>query len=232
MLTLFGAGVFMGNRRLEKRNERLYVEPYKDGKVFEWRKQPHVLFLTLTEIRTVLGLYIDQEWIEKELTEETKSLSGEDRGYSQSFGWRIRATGELTDSDSISIIERDGTLLDGIYGECLVSLIAIEDSERGRGRGSLLPPFGGSLGLCLELSLPKTELAAICNELVSGRLSELELSVRIDGFMSEVAEGLGDIDTPRTVYIEEERPSKAYLLSLRASKLITKRSEHSRPENE
>jgi hypothetical protein len=112
----------MGDAKLEKINKRLYHEPYKDGKPFEWDKGIEFLSIKLTAIRAGLDLYVESPktsfWVELEETyseEETnknKASGGDDETtekYSETLGWGITAVG-LLNKRRIGLIKKDGKL--------------------------------------------------------------------------------------------------------------------------
>lgn len=230
----------MDKPKLEKVNDRLYHEPYKDGKGFKWKKEPRFLSITLTDIRTELCLGIERpetnirlfrkESQHENAEQNTPSASAEDEDekYSQRFDWRIVGKGHLNE-DGIGLIKEDGTL--STRAEELentdVILKAVADSEKEKAHGYVFYSDAkfekrSNPYVCMELFVPKTQFDTICEELVSGRLSELKLGVHIDAFESEVDSTLREPGMRKAVYIEEDSLlNKAYLSWLAGSRLIS-----------
>lgn len=230
----------MSQTKLEKVNNRLYHKPNKDGKPFKWEKKLGFVSVTLSDIRTELFLEIIRpetalRLFEKEANDEkgegrtTTATQDEDDKYSQKFYRRIVAKGHL-DGDRIGLIRKDGTLSDreGQFEDVDITLKAVAESEQEKAYGWLLyddAKFGkrNTPNVCLELFVPKTEFDEICEELVSCRLSGLELSVHLDTFESEVDRTLRDPGMRKTLYIEEDSLlNKAYLSCLVGSQSIAK----------
>jgi hypothetical protein len=211
--------------RLEKVNDRLYHQPYKDGKPFKWEKQLRFISVTLTEIRTELCLSIERSETKiRSSVKDRDSAETEEQAYSQDFGWRITGKGHF-DGDRLGIIKKDGTLSPRSEQFETVEITlrpAPEPSAKCHGH------LGYSDGrysrihhhpyIWLEVYSPKSEFNSIREELGSGRLNELDLGVHVDSFESEVDSTLRSPDMPMTVFVEEESYSnKAYLSWLRAS---------------
>lgn len=232
----------MDKPKLEKVNDRLYHEPYKDGKGFKWEKEPRFLSITLTDIRTELCLGIERpetniRLFQKEPQNEnaeqnipSASVEDEDEKYSQSFDWRIVGKGYLNE-DGIGLIKEDGTLSTRAekFGNTDVTLMAVADSEKEKAHGYVFYSDAefekrSNPYVSMELFVPKTEFDTICEELVSGRLSELELGVHIDAFESEVDSTLREPGMRKAVYIEEDcLRNRAYLSWLSGSRWIASR---------
>ncbi len=235
----------MNETKLEKVSERLYHKPYKDGEPIKWAKDRCHLFLTITNIRVDLTLEIERpdpsfSLLLKELAkgieddekaeQEDTTTSGEEEAegeYSERFGWRIVATGHL--DDRIGIIRKDGTVTGRTehFRSVDVTLRPVSDAYKEKVNGSLwyndaeyekrAEPY-----LCLDLYVPETRLEKLCNEIVSGRLSALQVGVYVDAFQSE-AESFGwEPPMPQQLYIEEDQIyNKAYLSWLAASRSVT-----------
>ncbi len=235
----------MDERKLEKVSKRLYHQPYKDGEPIKWEKRLENLFLTLTDIRVDLTLDIERpessfsllpKDVEKGIEDdekaeqETTTTSGEEEAegeYSERFGWRIVATGHL--DDTIGIIKKDGTVTGRTehLDSADVTLRPVSDSAKEKVYGSLwyndaeyekrAEPY-----LCLGLYVPETRLEKLCNEIVPGRLSALQVSVDVDVFQSE-SESFGwQPPLPQRFYIEEDQIyNRAYLSWLAASRSVT-----------
>jgi len=235
----------MAETKLEKVNKRLYREPYKDGKPFQWAKRLHSLFLTLTDIRVDLTLDIERpetsfslspKDLESGIEDDDKAeqvettTSGEEEAeekYSERFGWRIVATGHL--DDRIGIIRKDGTVTGHTehFDNADVILRPVSDSDKENVYGSLLysdAEYEKRAGpyLCLELYVPETRLEKLCNEIVSGRLSALQVGVHVDVFQSEVDSFGWEPPMGQRFYIEEDQLfNRAYLSWLAASRSVT-----------
>ena len=96
--------------RLEKINDRLYQEPYKAGRPFNWDKRLRFITISLTEVCTELCLSVDRSETEIRFsTQERPSDEKEAETYSQDFGWRITGKGHF-DGDRVGIIKKDGTV--------------------------------------------------------------------------------------------------------------------------
>lgn len=235
----------MAETKLDKVNKRLYHEPYKEGKPFKWAKRLRSLFVTLNDARVDLCLSIErpenswsQSWedLEKEREDHqkaeqenmmaTKSEKEEDEKYSENFAWRIVATGRL--DDRIGLIRKDGTVTDHLehFERVDVILRPISDTDKEKAYGHLFysdaklekraEPY-----LSLELFVPETRFTPLCNEIVSGRLSALQVGVDVDVFQSEVDSSLWEPPMLQRFYIEEDEIyNRAYLSWLAASRNI------------
>jgi len=234
----------MDETKLEKVNKRLYHEPYKDGEPIKWAKRLRNLFLTLTEIRVDLSLDIERPETsfsqllkdEREIEDDEKAqqedttTSGEEEAeekYSERFGWRIVATGHL--DDRIGIIREDGTVTGRTehFNSADVILRPVSDSDKEKVYGTFFysdaeyekraEPY-----LCLDLYVPETRLEKLCNEIVSSRLSALQVGADVDVFQSD-AESFGwQPPLPQRFYIEEDQLyNRAYLSWLAASRSVT-----------
>lgn len=234
----------MAETKLEKVNKRLYHEPYEDGEPFKWEKRLSPLFLTLTDIRVDLCLDIErpetsfsQLWKDTQKESEDDEKAGQEstttlgeekdeEKYSEDFAWRIIGTGRL--DDTIGLIRKDGTLTDHSdhFDRAEVILKRVSDTDKEKVYGTLFysdakwekrrDPY-----LCLQLFVPETRLEKLCHEIVSGRLSALQVGVDVDMFQSEVDRALSEPPMPKTFYIEEDEIfNGAYLSWLAASRSI------------
>lgn len=222
----------MSDTRLEKVNERLYHEPYKEGRPFKWAKCLEPLFITLRNVRVSRGLSIERPetsfsrlWKDIVGEEKARTLAGDEpeEKYSERFGWRVTGTGHL--DERIGLIRKDGTLTGFSEHFDRVDVILwpiptnVSDTDKERALGSL---FYDDADLIVELPVPASPLEQLCHELVSGRLSKLTVGVFVDVFQSEVDRSLAEPGM-QTYYIEEESISNgAYLSSLDAHRDIPK----------
>lgn len=198
----------MAETKLEKVNERLYHQPQKDGEPYKWAKKIHPIFLKLSDIHVELCLKIERPETsllsrfgmemetrdDEKAEQENMTTSGEEERekYSEHFGWRIRATGLLDDGDKIGVIWKDGTVTgrEEHFDSAKVFLKPVSDTDKEKLHGFLFytdaeyekrtDPY-----LCLELFVPETRLEKLCNEIVSSRLSAMQVGVEADLFQSE-----------------------------------------------
>jgi len=219
----------MEETKLEKVNDRLYHEPYKDGKPFKWEKKLRFISITLTEIRTALTLDIERSETEIRLFEKERPPEEEDQTYSQELYWKITGTGNIDWRDRIGLIKKDGTrsARNELFETVEITLRAMPDSVKERGYGSLGHDDGTHSKrhrgpyVWVQLYVPKTEFDRVRDELVSGRLNRLALGVHLDTFESEVDSTLREPDMRMTAYIEEDSyTNRAYLSWLEASRSI------------
>ena len=125
-----------------------------------------------------------------------------------------------------SLIKKDGTLSDRKerFESTDIFLKPVADSEKEKVWGYVFNSDArwekrNAPYICLELFVPEIEFNKIWEELVSGRLSELEVGVYVDAFESEVDSTLREPDMDKTVYIEEgELNNRVYLSWIRASR--------------
>ena len=225
--------------KLKKINERLY----KEGSL-KWPKRLRNLFLTLTNIQVDLHLGIyrpknslaelqkdlenereDEKEIEPENTKTSRENETEE-SYSENFGWRIRATGHF--DDKIGLIKEDGTNTDHLehFSSVDMFLCPVSDTDKEKVFGNLRyddakfenreKPY-----LYLYLYVPEKRLESLCNELVSGRLSFLEVGVDVDLFQSEVDSSLWEPPMLQNFYLEKDQNfNRAYLSFLTGSRSI------------
>ena len=228
-------------KKLEKIHDRLYHESHKEGRPFKWEKELRSVSVEFTEIRTALILDITRsetafrlfreessDKSEREETAEQCSRQEQDKceQYSQTFNRKISGKGHF-DGDEIGLIKKDGTLSDRaeLFESADVILRSVANSEKEKASGLIFYNDARSEKkrsapyIILELFVPEVEFDKIWEELVSGRLSQLDLLVYVDTFESEVNSALREPDMDKTLYIEEgELFSRAYLSWLRASR--------------
>jgi len=236
----------MAETKLIKVNERLYHEPYKDDKPFKWGKRLRFLSCDLTDIQVVLGLEFGrpETYSHPGLDEDSENDAsndfnaeqggtttlGEEKAeekYAENFGWTISATGYL--DDTIGLIREDGivTARTENFDRLDVILRGISESDKENSGGTLFysdAKWEKRAGpyLCLELFVPDPRLKQICEELISGRFSELKLGVYAEVFQSEVDASLWEPPMRLDFYIEEGVLfNRAYLSFLHASRRIT-----------
>ena len=229
----------MRDTKLEKVNKRLYHEPYKDGRFFKWEKKLRFISLTLSEIQIKLCLQITRPEVILQATaqEPGKEIAEVSGTYSQSLDWRICGEGFL-EGDGIGLIRKDGSVSSSRdrFEYVKVTLNAILDSEKEKACGYICydnakyekidRPY-----MWTELVVPQTEFNAIVEELLSGRLESLHISLSAELFESGVDESFCEPDMPRMVYIEEE-PSKAYISLLTASRSLAGSKSRQPSDNE
>jgi hypothetical protein len=219
-----GDGMTEG-KKLEKVNDRLYQEPYKDGKYFQWEKKLTFVTISLTEIEVALSLNIERSETEIRIGETPEEREQREPSYSQEFGWRITGKGNLN-GDRIRLIEEDGSISTNRFEVADVTLKPLPDTHRERAHGNIghsdarYERRKGGPYIWLQLYAPKTEFDSIREELVLGRLNKLEIGVHIDVFESEVDRGLRDPDMWMNLHLPEDSyNNRAYLSWLRASRI-------------
>jgi hypothetical protein len=219
--------------KLQKIDENLYHEPYKDDKYFKWEKRLSGLSLTIAAPKVELNLSIERSETNISLTLRSSERKDENQ-YSQSFDWRIFGVASLKDQtrdwigDSIGLIKKDGSI--GEYFDNIdVFLRPIANDHDARGRGDLSFMDGEyqrrNAYLNLDLYVPQEQLEKICDQLIADRLSALKLYVYVDTFESEVDYSLSEPEMNRRFYIEEGAyHNKAYLSWLSAFRVINDNS--------
>lgn len=241
----------MSDTKLEKVGKAIYHQP-KEGRPIVWTKYRKDLWVKLTDVRVYLGLFIERPetstLLAQEFREDGESAEKQEvttptgdeleEKYAESFGWRLAATGYLEDR-SIGLIKKDGSVTS--YSEHFdridVNLRSVSDTDKEKDIGAILyndaekalkwekrtQPY-----LILELPVPESPLEKLCNEILSGRLSEVNIGAYVDVFQPEHEWALAEPWMRQVYYIEEEGYnlkeqeylSRAYLSSITASRPI------------
>ena len=235
----------MAGTKLEKINDYLYHEPYKEGTAFAWAKCPSFLLITITNIEVGLGLSMERDETsflfpprqnqpgdqpsERDAAAEKPSADATD---TERFGWQITATGTLK-KRRIGLIQKDGSVTG--YGRTFDTVDLIlksgTDEDRAAGTGYIFHNGEDLLKwekqsdpyLTLELQVPATALKQLCEQLLAGRLTTLELGVRVEVFQSEVDRGLAEPGMTQEYYIEEDTVyNRVYLSWLQGTQSLWK----------
>ena len=196
-----GAIDFDKSFKLEKVSDNLLRELTKDRTPIDWEKKLCPLYFTLTNIRVELNLDIKRPETEFRIGDpDDEEDSAENTSYSESFGWRLTAIGEIRDGKRISLIMNDGTVTARSESfdrlDVVLTSIAYWNEK--------LAP-GGLLFDCdhLTLMMPQERLDRLCSELSANRIATVELTAWIELFSS--------LFSPRLCFEVDNDGERAYL---------------------
>ncbi|MBZ5558699.1 MAG: hypothetical protein LAO77_15615 [Acidobacteriia bacterium] len=211
---------------LKRENDRLYHET--DG--HEWHKRPNSLFLKLSNVRASLQFSIERG--NAPVLASAESVEGNEKSagvekYSETLGWRITGTADLQQYDRIGIIKKDGTL--AWEHDSLRFVVGTATDDRRPPDGALLhfsEEWMNEIGvfsdvaevpLSLDVRMPASALKELAAELLAGRLDEIDVSVRVDVFESDIQHGLNAGHGHNYYYVEDGSMNAAHLEWFRGS---------------
>jgi len=210
---------------LKKVNDRLFEEPYKDGKPFKWMRRARPLWLTLNniQVRRVLRMEHSAVTLSDLLGDDEKpGKQAPDETYTESFTWQLMANGDV-DGDRLGVIAKDGSRTNS-YNHVDVTIRSAVEGDKGRGVLFLhddewttgIP--GRNERPCMEMPASSQVLEQLCLAILEGRVSKLQLGIRAELFNSEVDDALSEPWMPQTLYLDASHTfTPVYLTNLIAS---------------
>jgi hypothetical protein len=228
----------MSEITLERINDRLFHETIENGSKIKWEKKPELLEIKITDVKVELCLSINKPSktsinkivspIEAKRNENKKHeklfVDKSDIEYVDRFGWHISEIGSFTKS-RIGLIRKDGNIIwhIGDYDSADISITPVHETDKDKGSGWLFymddeiekrpKPY-----LELQLFVSEKTLEKLCYEILMKNLTDLNVLVNVDVYMSEADRML----TQPNCFIDEQNP--ALLSEIWASRPIMKMS--------
>jgi hypothetical protein len=193
------------DKKLRKAANDLYLEPYKDGKEFKWRRELESLSLRLSDVTIVNCAVLDSP--DHPFTEE----------YREHEWRRLRAVGRADDR-AVRLINEDGGI-EGHFDSFDVSINPLVDPDMKR------PNLPGQIFyvddeharsyarrrpfVAMELYAPWRLLEGVIVDIEKAHYREIQLDVYLNVFQSEVERSLSDPWMQQDYCIEKEHRAAA-----------------------
>ena len=213
--------------KLERINDHLYHETGESGKI-KWEKKPELLNIRVTDVKVQLCLSINKP-SETSINKLVPSITAEnnvnkklekllpDKGdieHIDSFGWHISETGQFTNS-KIGLIRKDGKVIkwhSGDFNSAEISIKPVLETDKDKGTGWLFYMDDeiakierrSNSYLALELFISEKTSEKLCYEILSKSLTELNIRVDVDVFMSEAERMLRPPNIINHYFLDEQ----------------------------